>query len=80
MHGDGWWFFGMHAYWWLFWVVLLIGVFALFNRAPGGRPRTPESPLEIRQRRYAAGEISTEEYEARKAVLERDAATMERGP
>ncbi|MFN0087160.1 MAG: SHOCT domain-containing protein [Blastocatellia bacterium] len=29
-------------------------------------------PLKILQRRYAAGEISTEEYEERKSGLERD--------
>ncbi|MEZ4995277.1 MAG: SHOCT domain-containing protein [Saprospiraceae bacterium] len=31
-----------------------------------------ESALDMLQKRYAAGEISTEEYEERKAVLEKE--------
>ena len=40
---------------------------------PVSRGRRRETPLEILQRRYAAGEISTVEYEERKTKLERDA-------
>lgn len=36
-----------------------------------------ETPLEVLQRRYAAGEISTEEYDEHKARLERDRAKPE---
>lgn len=32
-----------------------------------------EKPLDILQRRYAAGEMTTEEYKQRKAILEEDA-------
>lgn len=50
---------------------------------PTARPETPrtdaprtdassESPLDTLQRRYARGELSTEEYEERKKHLERD--------
>jgi putative membrane protein len=70
---NGWWFWGMHLFWWLFWIVLIVLIFWLSgplarNTARGSR----ETPLEILQRRYAAGEISTEEYEERKSRLERD--------
>lgn len=70
---DGWWFWGMHLFWWLFWIILIVLLLWLpgplaRNRARGSR----ETPLEILQRRYAAGEISTEEYEDRKSRLERD--------
>ncbi len=75
MHGDGWWFFGMHAFWWLFWVALLIVFFTLLTHVRRGLERSRSTPLEILQRRYAAGEISTDEYESRRAVLERDAAS-----
>lgn len=71
----GWSFFGMHAFWWLFWVALIIVFFAVI--LPGARTgsRPPRStPLERLQERYANGEISTEEYEERKRILERDAA------
>ena len=60
----------MHLLRWLFWVVLIIGLFALFEPVPRGKTRA--TPLERLQRRYANGEISTEEYEERKKHLEKD--------
>lgn len=66
----GWGFMGMHAFWWLFWVILIVVLFSYFTPVPRSRPR--ETPLELLQKRYAAGEISSEEYEERKARLERD--------
>ncbi len=71
MHFDGWGFFGMHVFWWLFWVVLILAFFSLLTPVP--RHKARETPLQILQRRYAAGEISTQEYEERKQRLERDA-------
>lgn len=71
MSYGGWGFFGMHVLWWVFWIVLIGGLFSLFTPVPRNRPR--QTPLELLQRRYAAGEISSEEYEERKAKLERDA-------
>jgi putative membrane protein len=35
--------------------------------------RQMQSPLQVLQRRYAAGEITSEEYEERRAKLLRDA-------
>lgn len=70
MHDGSWGFWGMHLFWWLFWVVLLFAFFSLATPVP--RRRARETPLEILQRRYAAGEISTEEYEERKALLVKD--------
>ncbi|MBN1237686.1 MAG: SHOCT domain-containing protein [Gammaproteobacteria bacterium] len=73
MHTFGdWWFFGMHALWWLFWAAILIAVFMLLR--PTSAPQSRGTPLERLQHRYANGEISTEEYEERKNTLERDAA------
>jgi putative membrane protein len=71
MHFDGWGFFGMHVFWWLFWIVLILALFGLFEPVP--RRKVRETPLQVLQRRYAAGELSTQEYEERKARLERDA-------
>ncbi|MFZ5874906.1 MAG: SHOCT domain-containing protein [Nitrospirota bacterium] len=70
MYFDGWGFFGMHVFWWLFWIVLILAVFS--SLVPVPRQRARETPLQILQRRYAAGEISTQEYEERKQRLERD--------
>lgn len=67
---DGGWFFGMHLFWWLFWIVLIVALFGLFE--PVSRKKVREVPLQILQRRYAAGEMSTQEYEERKKRLEQD--------
>jgi putative membrane protein len=71
MFHDGGYFWGMHLFWWLFWVLSIMALFSLFTPEPRGRRRT--TPLELLQRRFAAGEITDKEYEERKAKLERDA-------
>ena len=64
---------GMHAFGWLFGVAVLIGlIFWALGSARSSRDRPLESPREVLRRRLATGEISTEEYEKRKAVLDRD--------
>lgn len=73
MFYDGWYGFGMHAFWWVFWAIVIVGVFLALARGPGGRARERETPLETLRRRYARGEIGTQDYEERKAILERDA-------
>jgi len=74
MFYDGWYGFGMHAFWWLFWVILIAGVVWAMGRGSSGRQRERENPLEMLRRRYARGEVSTQEYEERKAILERDSS------
>ena len=71
MFQDGFWFFGMHALWWVFWLIVIIFLIAFVM--PGRNRRARETPLEILKRRYAAGEISKDEYEERRATLARDA-------
>ena len=71
MHYFGGWFLGMHALWWAFWVLLLVIIVTWARPMP--RHRVRDTPLQILQRRYAAGEITTEEYEERKSRLESDA-------
>lgn len=70
MHDGNWIFWGLHTFWWLLWLALIAAL--LYPLALHLRGRR-ETPLQLLQRRYAAGEISTEEYEERKARLERDA-------
>ena len=63
-------FWGMHFFWWLFWVAAIMLLFSPIT--PVSRGRSRETPLEVLQRRYATGEVSTPEYEERKTALERD--------
>ena len=70
---------GMLAYWWLFWIVMIIVWIAFFAfMRPVRRSRwmtytQTQTPLQLLQRRYAAGEITHEEYEERRTRLLRDA-------
>lgn len=69
-HGQGWvWGSGLMS--WGFWILIVVLlVILVVRRSPGPNPRsTGTTPLEILERRYAAGEISTEEFEERKARL-----------
>ncbi|MCW5636685.1 MAG: SHOCT domain-containing protein [Rubrivivax sp.] len=71
---------GMHFLWWIFWIAIV----AAFAWALWGRPRDAsrvsdpappaETPLQILQRRLASGECTPEEYERRRALLDRDRA------
>ncbi|MEQ8360176.1 MAG: SHOCT domain-containing protein [Cytophagales bacterium] len=65
-----WHYFGMHGLWWLFWVILLAVILFTVFGSKINRKRGKDSPLEILKRRYASGDISTEEFEERKKVLE----------
>lgn len=67
MYNDGH-FLGMHFFWWLFWIIILIWIFLLPYGIPSRRNKK-EKPLEILKRRYANGEISKEEYEEAKRTL-----------
>lgn len=68
---------GMHFLWWIFWIVIVAAfAWAVWGR-PGGSRResdaaSPETPHELLQRRLAVGECTPEEYEKRKALLDRD--------
>lgn len=72
-----WSFWGMNLLWWLFWVALLVVFFALATPVPRHRVRLYEDPLSILRRRYAAGEITTDEYEERRTRLLRDLSAPE---
>ncbi len=72
-YGGGYHMGGMHGWWWLFWLVV-VGVFVFYGwgRLGEHRRRPSETPLEVLKRRLAAGEITPEQYEERKALIERD--------
>jgi putative membrane protein len=67
---DSGWMWGMHLVWWLFWVIVAIGVWwAISRRGPAAGPTVPEPPLEVLRRRYAEGALTTEEFEERRKML-----------
>ena len=64
-HGHSW---GMHWIWWILWVIFLIWIFVTPWNVPGQKTNK-ETPLDILKKRYAAGEIDSEEFEERKKTL-----------
>lgn len=76
MFGDyGYYMGGMHAFWWLFWVVLIVALYAALSPERRRRQGETGSPLQLLQRRLARGEITPEQYEQAKALLDRDGAS-----
>lgn len=73
MFHDGAYMIGMHWFWWLFWIALVALIFFSPWGTPirRGKPQR-ETPHEVLRRRLASGEITAQEYEQRKALLDRD--------
>jgi putative membrane protein len=72
--GEGFYMGGMHWLWWIFWFVLIGAlVYAAWGRPSERRRGSRETPHEVLRRRLASGEIDAQEYEQRKALLDRDA-------
>jgi putative membrane protein len=65
----------MHLYWWFFWILLWVLFFSFMTPMRRTTYREMQSPLRMLQRKYAAGEITSEEYEERWAKLLLDAST-----
>ena len=61
-------YWGMNLVWWIIWILLLFWIFAIPIAIPGQRKRA-DSPLHILQKRYAAGEITTDDYQEKKKIL-----------
>jgi len=61
---------GNALFWWFFWVALMVMIFTPIT--PVSISRRRETALEVLQRRYASGSITTVEYEERKAKPEHD--------
>jgi putative membrane protein len=60
---------GMHPLWLLAWVILFVWIFILPYDIPGQRNKK-DSPLDILQKRYAKGQITIEEYDEKRNVIE----------
>lgn len=65
---NGYHYWGMHFFWWIFWIILLIWIFATPYRIPGLQTKN-ETPLDILKKRFAKGEITKEEFEEKKKFL-----------
>lgn len=63
---NGYW--GMNLIWWIIWILFLIWIFA----TPWGYRRTRDTSYDILRRRFASGEITKDEYQEAKRVLEED--------
>jgi len=61
-------YWGMDIMWWFVWIVLLFWIFVLPYNIPGQRHKK-DSTLDILQKRFALGEITTEEYQEMKKNL-----------
>ena len=64
-------YWGMHFFWWFVWIMLLIWIFAVPYDIPGQRKRK-DSALDILQKRFASGEITTDDYNHKRKILEND--------
>ena len=65
-----------HWLWWLFRMVLIGGIFFYgWGRPSEQQRRSRETPQQVLQRRLASGDITVDEYEKRKSLLDRDSAT-----
>jgi putative membrane protein len=68
-------YWGMHFFWWFAWIMLLIWIFAVPYDIPGQRKRK-DSALDILQKRFAAGEITTDDYNHKREILENDVSGL----
>lgn len=70
-YGSGWgWMVGGWIMMVVFWGLVIVGIVALIrglgDRGPSGQTRHLELPVEILRRRYAAGELTKEQFEEMK--------------
>ena len=71
MFYDGYHLWGMHLIWWFVWIVLLFWIFATPYDIPGQRKKK-DSPLDILLKQFAAGNMTKEEYQERKRLIQND--------
>lgn len=68
-------FWGMQVIWWLIWLGLIFWIFATPYDIPGQR-RKKDSPMDILQKRFANGEISNDECQEKRKILENDLSKL----
>jgi putative membrane protein len=70
MH-DGHHYWGMHFFWWLFWVIIILWAYRT-SRKNTNQQAKEDGSLEILKKRFAKGEITKDEYEEIKKILDKD--------
>lgn len=70
MH-DGYHFWGIHLFWWFFWVITLIWIFASPFSILGKRVKK-DKPQDVLKKRFASGEITYSEYQEKKNFFEKN--------
>ncbi len=65
---EGYHFWGMHLVWWFLWFSFIFWAFATPYRIPG-QQRKYANPIDILNKRFAAGEITNEEFLEKKNLL-----------
>lgn len=68
-------FWGMNFIWWFVWFILIVWIFATPFNIPGQRIKK-YGPLDILQKRFASGEITNDQYQETKKILENDLAGL----
>lgn len=63
-------YWGMNLIWWMLWVILLAWIFLIPYDIPGQRNKK-QSPIDVLKMRFARGDISREEYEQARSLLEK---------
>ena len=66
-------YWGMNMIWWVVWFIFIFWIFVTPFNIPGQR-RKKDSPLYILQQRFASGQITNDEYQEKKIILEKDLA------
>ena len=61
-------FGGMHLIWWIIWFVFIAWIFFIPSDIPYQKSKK-ESPLDILKKRFAQGEISKEEFNEAKILI-----------
>ena len=65
----------MNMIWWVIWIIMIFWIFATPYNIPGQRMKN-DSPFDILRKRFAAGEITNDEYQEKKKIPEDDMPTL----